>query len=114
MYSYYCTCVHAWCNYNETCISIEHLLYPVRPYPGDTFENIFRCVHAWCNYNETCISIEHLLYPVRPYPGDTFENIFRCPNFNCSNPRCLQAHSEMELLAWNKLKLGKFKYPVHA
>ena len=61
----------------------------------------------------TClISIDGLLYPVRPYPGDTFAvNIFGCPNFNCSNPHCLQAHSEMELLAWNKLKLGKFNTP---
>ena len=59
------------------------------------------------------ISIEGLLCPVRPYPGDIFEDVFKCPDFNCSNPHCLHAHSDLELLAWNKLKLGKFKPCVY-
>ena len=49
-----------------------------------------------------------LLHPVRPFPGDIlmFRDAFRrCRNINCPNPQCLYAHSDLELLAWNKLKL---------
>ena len=53
-------------------------------------------------------TIDGLLYPVRPFPGDIlkFQDTFKRCTGNCLSPKCCNAHSDLELKAWNKLKQG--------